>query len=492
MSKSNLARRWARHRTGAARWTAALAAALTVAGTPAALAQDKAPASSLQQRPQVQATDKATLSDTQLRPQLQTTDQQRPQPQTVDPRDLATRPALSPTTKLPRQLSPRRAMVIVVEENNQQGFSVSWQGLARSVLEFDYGRLMPSNIRSLVMPVVDATVQVAGTFGLPAATLADEISSMLVRDVSRMLGQHLGTVAASAGLPAGGCAREMFGVLANRGIQSGEDPFKAFINVYGETVMSDCLKAMAEPYYDTVVVLTDDEATFSTFSNTLLNLHRNNHVIDILINVHGCGSKSGRNSSYNNVACNSPRLVFHGAAASPQKIREIRASNGGQPLNINAVYQVSCWGSEFNDDWEYIGAKAANGARELNYYVLLSPFVFLDRFTRGNRTLRDAALDAYNAERTLLGGQTFTVRLNLKPFLDRMFPPPTLGLDLIAGACPGGTRDGCSWSFTPLYGSALNYALAQVYGYDKNKPVNHSASSARVHRGVADLRRAGT
>lgn len=469
MSKSNLARGWAhgRHRAGPTRWLAALAAVLTVAGIPTALAAQEARLSDPQQRPPAEAADEST--DTR-----------------------ALRPAgRLPTISTPRKvLPPRRAMVIVVEENNQQSDSVSWSGLARAMTEFDYGQLLPSAVRSTLLPVVNTTVQVASSLGLPAATLADEITSSLVRQVSVMLGNQISSAAAAAGLPAGGCAREMFGALASRGIRSGKDPFKVFTDVYGETAMSDCLESMAKPYYDSVVVLTDNEATFNTFRNTLLNLHRSNYVIDILINVHGCGSASGANSTYNNANCDSPRLVFHGDPASPGTLRSIRTSNGGQPLNINAVYQVSCWGSEFNDDWEYIGATAVNGARELNYYVLLSPFVFMDRFTRGNRTLRDAAQDAYNAERSLLGGQAFTVRLDLEPFLNRMFPPPSFGVDLIAGACPGRTRDGCSWSFTPRYSSAVNYALAQVYGHNKNRPVNHSASSARVHRGPADLRRA--
>ena len=163
-------------------------------------------------------------------------------------------------------------------------------------------------------------------------------------------------------------------------------------------------------------------------------------MIDLLINLHGCGTKSG---------------------------------------------------SEFNQAWTSLGAKAVNGARELNYYVLLSPFVFMDRFTRGNRSLKDASQDAYLAERRLLGGRSFTAKLDLRPFLNDTFPPPGFGIDLIAAACPGGTRDGCNWSFTPPFSSAVNLTLSRVqYGYVKTKPVNHSASSARIHTGGIDAGRA--
>jgi hypothetical protein len=223
----------------------------------------------------------------------------------------------------------------------------------------------------------------------------------------------------------------------------------------------------------------------------LLSLHQSDHVIDVLINLHGCGDNSGRNSALNNAACGGRRLVFADEAASPDMIAGIKARNGGQPLNINAVYQVSCWGSEFNSAWHSLGAKAANGARELNYYVLLSPFVYMDRFTRGNRTLQQAAQDAYLAERSLMNGKAFTARLDLRPFLNRTFPPPSFGIDLIAGACPGGTRNGCNWSFTPPYNAALNHTLSRIrYGHIKTRPVNHSASSARHHDGPTDVRRA--
>jgi hypothetical protein len=384
----------------------------------------------------------------------------------------------------------RRAMVIVIEENEAEHHSVTLRGLSQAVTSFRYDQLLPADIRPQVMPVIDASVNLARTFGLPAAALADEISRNLSRQVARMLGEYSATVAMNAGLPAGGCAREIFDTLARRGVQSSVNPMEAFLNAYGETGMAECLRSMAQPYYDTVVVVTDSGATFEKFSETLVNLHKTNHVIDLLINVHGCGQKSGRNSSLNNLACGTPRLSFVGGAAGPEEIRAIRNSNGGQALNINAVYQVACWGSDFNSAWTDLGAKAVNGARELNYYVLMSPFVFMDRFTRGNRTLKEAAQDAYLAERSLFNGTAFTARLNLRPFLDRTFPPPTVGIDLIGVACPGGTRAGCNWSFTPPYNAALNQALSTFrYGHDKNKPVNHSQSSARL-QGNVDVRRA--
>lgn len=417
-------------------------------------------------------------------------------PDRIERQTLAqyTRPTSPGTTTL-RPLSKKRAMVIVVEDNNQLTFNVNWRGLGSAMTSFDYKQLMPSDIRSVVAPVVDASVNVARTLGLPAAGLADWISNRLGRQAARMMGEYSAAMAAQAGLPAGGCARQMFDTLATKGIRSGEDPFNAFKNVYGETAMSNCLKAMAEPYYDTVVVLTDSGAKFDAFSDQLVSLHKNNYVIDVLINLHGCGTKSGKNSALNNTDCqvedHGQRLVFSGGGASPQKIAGIKAKNGGQPLNLNAVYQVSCWGSEFNTAWTSLGAKAANGARELNYYVLLSPFVFMDRFTRGNRSLKDASQDAYVAERSLLGGRSFTARLDLRPFLNSTFPPPGFGIDLIAAACPGGTRDGCNWSFTPPFNSAVNLTLSKVqYGHVKTRPVNHSASSVRVHTGGTDIRRA--
>jgi hypothetical protein len=399
------------------------------------------------------------------------------------------RPALQTDPRLrPPQ---KRAMVIVVEENDSVNFSVTWRGLSQSLTSFEYDQLLPAGIRPVIKPIVDTSVTLASALGLPAATLADEISRVLGRQVTRMLGEHIAVVAAQAGLPAGGCARQIFDTLGNAGIRTGKDPMAAFLDVYGETAMAQCLKTMAEPYYDTVVVLNDSAAGFQAFSDQLLQLHQSNHVIDVFINLHGCGEKAGDSSALNNTACGDPRLVFAGGAASPAMIENIKARNGGQPLNINAVYQVSCWGSEFNAAWRNLGARAANGARELNYYILLSPFVYMDRFTRGNRTLQQAAQDAYLADRSLLNGKAFTARLDLRPFLNRTFPPPRFGIDLIAGTCPGGTRNGCNWSFTPPYSAALNQTLSRVkYGHDKTRPVNHSASSVRHQRGPTDVRRA--
>ena len=44
----------------------------------------------------------------------------------------------------------------------------------------------------------------------------------------------------------------------------------------------------------------------------------------------------------------------------------------------------------------------SNGPLQLDSYVLLSPFLFLDGFPRGDKTLTAAATDAYNVEKTLL------------------------------------------------------------------------------------------
>src|SRR5690606_39382147 len=114
-------------------------------------------------------------------------------------------------------------------------------------------------------------------------------------------------------------------------------------------------------YYDTVVVLNDSGARFDTFSDKLVSLHKDNYVIDVLINLHGCGAKSGSASALNNAKCNNQGVVFADGTASPGKIAGIKAGNGGRPLNINAVYQVSCWGSEFNSAWIDLGAKAEIG-----------------------------------------------------------------------------------------------------------------------------------
>ncbi|MGQ0600113.1 MAG: hypothetical protein ACT4QE_00290 [Anaerolineales bacterium] len=239
---------------------------------------------------------------------------------------------------------------------------------------------------------------------------------------------------------------------------------KAFFNEYGETGYAEILRAMAAPYYAKVVVLTDRAATFANFKSTLEGLHGEGYRIDILLDIHGCGNSSQLNNGY----CNDDHLVFTDRDVT---VADIKTIGGGQKLNLNAVYLVSCWGSRFNDVWvNALGAKASNGANELNYYVLLSPFAFMHARTTGGMTLTAASQFAYDVERVLLNGKALKASI-------------TVGRNPITG-------EKIKWSASlgVTWQKLMNRQLSQFKGEDKRKPVDNVASSKRVPCG--DTRRA--
>jgi hypothetical protein len=177
------------------------------------------------------------------------------------------------------------------------------------------------------------------------------------------------------------------------------DHLDRWLDTDGEPLYGEILRRVAAPRYDEVVVLTDDEARFDRFRAALLDLHDRGYVIDVLLDIHG----SSRFTELGNDTLDGPdRLWFTGRGVTTADIEALAADG---PLRLNGVYLVSCWGSRFNDAWRKAGAKAVNGARELNYYVLVSPVVFLAAWTRG-LDMKLAADIAYRAERLLLGRRT--------------------------------------------------------------------------------------
>jgi hypothetical protein len=412
---------------------------------------------------------------------------------------------------------PRTAMVIVVEENQSETTSVTWARLGEALLTMNWEDLAPPEVLDAVRPVINAARPVAEALGLPLARLVDDISRAARREAFKMMGTVMGQAAGQ--LPGASCAQGLFNTLASQGLEHGKDPFSVFKD-HGEEQLGNCLRQMAVPYYDRVVLLTDTRATFANFKQELQSLTRDGYLIDVLLDLHGCGQRSGANSAVNNGGCRQPpSLKFTGGAVRAEDVRGLQSLmlpslpkavdvpvqrpaglQAVQPVTLqlrprlNAVYSTACWSSEFNPQWLEAGARAANGPRELNYYVLLSPVVFLDQFTRGGKSLADAARAGYDAEKILLTGRLYTATLDLRPILASLFPPPAPpGVDLIGLACPGGTRAGCRWQFTlgPAYGGLVNTLFAKKYGHDKARPVNTAASSQRIQMGDAGARRAG-
>jgi len=441
----------------------------------------------------------------------------------------------------PNLAPPKNALVIFVEENTSQSFSVSWRGMSNVLQRMGTINLFPPEVRSLVDTFVRNLQNIS-----PQTNVITDIEIQLRKHVAQMTKEMVRRGRNLLGLPGAGCIGGVLDTLGRLDLRVGEDIYKVFMDTYGEAGLSNCLREMASPYYDHVEVLTDQGASFQNFRDTLLRLHRCGFTIDVLMDGHGCG----QNISMNNKSCGTPGLCFYNPSnpsisdrRDAQQIQQLKVDNGNQNLRLNAVYMTSCWGSEFNQAWINIGAKASNGPQQLDYYVLLSPFLFLDGFTRGDKTLKAAAKDAYDIEKALLNVlPSYRVEVDLRPKLNELFPirytgtEPCgvnmpwgyLGLstkidyrgfgDYCVGdifdypkTCPLGStkviqqgedkckqdllgplRDQAHWSFD--LGFSIDRALAVTYGANPAQPVDNKASSQRIQLGssaeVSDVRQA--
>ena len=430
----------------------------------------------------------------------------------------------------------KNALVIVVEENTEQSFSVTWSGMSDAMRNMVIKNLLPKEVRTTI-ETINNTLRTV----IPQVNIMSVAEEQLRRHVAAMMKQTMRNVRSQYGLPGSGCISGIMDTLILQAPQVGNDIYKVFMDKYGEPGLANCLKETALPYYYHVEVLMDREASFVKFRDVLLKLHREGYTIDILLDIHGCGEKRETKNQYK---CGTPGLCFYDAYhpskphhLSAEALKKILDGNNGQKLRLNAVYMVGCWGSEFNSTWREIGAKASNGSRELNYYVLLSPLVFLDAFTRREMTLKSAADQAYDVEKTLLNGISFPVKIDLRDELNKLLPiryvaPNPCGVTLPAvgwvglstridykgnkdycigqvgpqkfefpKSCPvgysivtqkgddkckqdilGPLRDQAHWQFDlgPSWGAAVDIALGMKYGDVKTKPVDNKASSKRI------------
>jgi hypothetical protein len=390
--------------------------------------------------------------------------------------------------------SGKRAMVIVVEGGQTQAHSVKREDFFKAmqrVMNFGLGDLeldLPPTLQ-------DALGQVNGLKDDLVKAVRQALKDMLLDAVK----------AEQATLGNGTTQRCLADMLSSLGqaVASAPDSGSAFLDRYGEAMYAACFRDMAKPYYEKVVVLTDTTATYDNFKATLEQLHQQGYTMDVLLDIHGCGDSTVTNTDWNNLPCDltgylygttattgtlSPKglgnghgllnpgirddavLVFTEAFpsswAAQSKIMEI---NGGKPMNLNAVYMVSCWGSNFDSAWRALGAKGANGSKELNYYVLLSPLVFLHYWTRNGMSLTEASSRGYEFERVLLNGKTWDLKFDW--------------WDLFGKKHTETIPIGLSW------GKLINKALAKQYGADSHKPINNVASSARIVGGDPAVRR---
>ncbi len=365
-------------------------------------------------------------------------------------------PATTPTAS-PASPANKKAMVIVIEENQAQTYSgkrIDLFNAMEKILNMGLGDL------DINLPNVleQAIRNVRGVRG--------DVLHAIRNGYRGMLSQLAAPAEVIGSVTPRNCFTDMMQVLS-QGFVTGPKPGKVFLDRYGEAAMANCLRDMAAPHYEKVVVLTDQKATFPSFRQTVEDLNQAGYRIDVLLNVHGCGDTS----TMNNGTCGKDLLLFTrepGAAAGSNEITrsQVEQINGGQPLNLNAVYMTSCWGSRFNATWTKLGAKAVNGSQELNYYVLASPLLFMHYWTHERLSLHEAASKAYSRERRFFNGQKFTIKFRWRnPLTGKRHTVDEISI-------------GITWS------KLMNRVLALHYGGNKNRPVNNEASSKRVPAGA--------
>ncbi len=219
------------------------------------------------------------------------------------------------------------------------------------------------------------------------------------------------------------CVSEVLNIFKEQGLSTSFDK-NVLLDLYGEEWFGSCLKSIAMPYYDRVFVLTDQDASITGLKNKLVELHREGYQIDILYDNHGCGPDEDHLLNIES-GCDKFSLNFYSDKEGYQvkTTKENMLHKIPHGINIGSVYTVSCWGSGFNDVWIELGAKEANGAYQLNWFVLLSPLVFMDEFTRGGKSLEEAAEIGYEIARKLrYGNGHYFVGIDLRPELNTIFP----------------------------------------------------------------------
>jgi len=360
------------------------------------------------------------------------------------------------------QEKPPTAMLIVVDDNTQQSFSVTFSDFFEALTGFNMSDLVdaPEELQGLIDTVGEAVSFVADeVFGGMFNMLADNSDDSTV-GLNRCLAD----------------LSEGIGATLKQSREDNVDPLPIFRERFGEAFVAECLRQIAEPHYDRVEVLADDDATFDNFKQTLENLHNEGYFIDLLINLHGCGRGPYGFNNLEDAACpDGPYVAFSdsfnssGFFTRPYGVDDFRTINNGEPMRLNGVYLVNCGGKDFNDVFLELGALSVNAPDQLNYYTLLSPIVFMQNWANG-MTMQDAAEVAYDFEKLFFSGLDVSVTLDLTwvPFCFT-----------------------CEWTLSLTYEDAVGEHLSSIgLGEDAGEPVDHQASSERITDGNSSQRKA--
>lgn len=143
------------------------------------------------------------------------------------------------------------------------------------------------------------------------------------------------------------------------------------VDIYIEDYLAKQLKEAAKGY-GKIIVLTDETASYDNFKKTLLNLNKENKIIDIILHLHG--DKDG--------------IYFYNQKILKSFIQKDFIVSK-KPLNIGFVYQTVCYGEENMAIWLDLGAKVVSGPKGINNFVFWAPERFLNFWVEGE--------DYYNA-----------------------------------------------------------------------------------------------
>lgn len=360
------------------------------------------------------------------------------------------------------QEDPPTAMLIVVDDNTQQSFSVTFSDFFEALTGFNVSDLIdaPEDLETIIDTAAGALSFIADeVFGGMFTMMADNSDDSTV-GMNRCLAD----------------LSEGIGATLEQSREDNVDPLPLFREQFGEAFVAECLRQIAEPHYDRVEVLADDDATFANFKQTLEDLHNEGYFIDLLINLHGCGRGPYGHNNLEAAACpDGPLVAFadsfdsNGFFTNPYGVDDFRDINNGEPMRLNGVYLVNCGGKDFNDVFLEIGALSVNAPDQLNYYTLLSPIVFMQSWANG-ATMEDAADTAYEFEKLAFSGIDVSVTLDLT-WVPLCFT--------------------CVWTLSLTYEEAVGEHLSSIgLGEDQDEPVDHQESSERVTDGNPNQRKA--
>ena len=136
-------------------------------------------------------------------------------------------------------------------------------------------------------------------------------------------------------------------------------------------------------FFGDVVTLRDGTSSYNDLKNKLLDLSRNNRIIDLFVLTHGSGD-----------------FISVPGGINSDRIRAMKTELG-RPLSLRSVYMMNCVGSSLNQAWIDAGAKASSGAIGNNYLPEPSMFFFWQNWKAG-QTFESAVTSAYRQTIALL------------------------------------------------------------------------------------------